>query len=70
MAGYRTRFLRICMPRVILRPLSAYRREKSRILRLRARHVMAILQIFALVALRLPLFFVFSSRDVTVARAT
>ena len=28
MAGNRTRFLRICMPRVIIRSLSAYRREK------------------------------------------
>ena len=39
MSGNRTRFLRTCTPRVILRSLSAYRREKPPILRLRARHV-------------------------------
>ena len=37
MAGNRTRFLRICVPRVILRSLTAYRKEKPLILRLRTR---------------------------------
>ena len=38
MAGNRTRFLRKSMPRVILRSLSGYRREKPLVLCLRARH--------------------------------
>ena len=37
-SGNRTRFMRICMPRVILRSPPGYRREKPPILRLRARH--------------------------------
>ena len=49
-----TRFLRICLPRLILRSLSACRREKPPFLRLRARHVHSDPDGFVLVRLGTP----------------